>query len=118
MASLKGNNSNTERESTLVKLLMDSKDNEPKYIVRFVQKNLKIGAAEATMQAALVRAFLVRNYFDETGPKKKTKAWSAIIPDYEAKVWCESYIYIMRYSYKNTRKQLKEPFASFQIMSC
>lgn len=82
MAHFRGNNANTERENTLVKLLFDSKDNEPKYIVRFVQKNLKIGAAEATMQAALVRAFLYKNYYDESVQKPRTKSWSNIIPDY------------------------------------
>ena len=87
MARLRGNNSNLEREAILVKLLFDAKDNEPKYIVRFVQKNLKIGAAEATMQAALVRAFLVSNYVDETKVNARNKNWSNVIPDYVGKVF-------------------------------
>jgi len=91
MARLKGNNSNNERENLLVKLLFDAKENEAKYIVRFVQKNLKIGAAEATMQAALVRAFLVSTYVDETNPKAKHKNWTSVIPDYVGKVYLMYY---------------------------
>jgi ATP-dependent DNA ligase len=86
MPRLKGSNSNNERESLLLKLLFDCTDNEPKYIVRFVQKNLKIGAAEATMQSALVRAFLIKNYYDETNGKPKPKSWANVIPNYTAKV--------------------------------
>lgn len=86
MAHLRGNNANNERENLLTKLLFDAKENEPKYIVRFVQHNLKIGAAEATMQAALFRAFLIKSHHDEVEGKKKTKPWSAIIPDYANKL--------------------------------
>jgi len=86
MPRLKGNNSNGERESLLLKMLFDAKGEEPKYIVRFVQKNLKIGAAEATMQTALVRAFLVSNYSNEETDKPRKRPWSQIIPDYAAKV--------------------------------
>lgn len=88
MPRLKGANSNLERESTLLKLLFECKDNEPKYIVRFVQKNLKIGAAEATMQSALVRAFLIKNYYDESNnQKQRPKNWNNVIPNYTTKVF-------------------------------
>ena len=40
-------------------LLLDSKGEETKYIIRIVQQNLKIGAAESTMQSALAKAFLM-----------------------------------------------------------
>lgn len=40
-------------------MLREAKPIEAKYIVRFIEKNLKIGAAEKTMQAALARAFVI-----------------------------------------------------------
>lgn len=42
-----------------MKLILDSKGEEAKYIIRIVQGNLKIGAAEASMQSALAKAFLM-----------------------------------------------------------
>jgi ATP-dependent DNA ligase len=83
---MKGNNSNIEREQAIIKLLQDAKEEEIKYIVRFIQGNLKIGAAEATMQQALVQAFLVNNYIDENKVTLKGKNFASIIPDFENKV--------------------------------
>lgn len=40
----------------IVKLLQDGDNEEAKYIVRWLQKNLKTGAAEKTMISALARA--------------------------------------------------------------
>ena len=57
MANCKGNSADKEREGMLMKLLFDSKGEETKYIIRWINKNLKIGVAEATMQASLARAF-------------------------------------------------------------
>ena len=39
-----------------MKLLQDSSNDEAKYIVRFLQKTLKTGAAEKTVIVALARA--------------------------------------------------------------
>jgi len=39
-----------------VRLLQDGDNEEAKYIVRWLQKNLKTGAAEKTMISALARA--------------------------------------------------------------
>jgi len=41
-----------------VKLLQDSSNDEAKYIVRFLQKTLKTGAAEKTVITALARAIV------------------------------------------------------------
>jgi DNA ligase 1 len=41
-----------------VKLLQDGDNEEAKYIVRWMQKNLKTGAAEKTMISALARAIV------------------------------------------------------------
>ncbi len=49
ISRMKGSNSNTEREGALMSLIKEAREEEVKYIVRFVQGNLKIGAAEATM---------------------------------------------------------------------
>lgn len=59
IAKTKGQNSQGEKEAILLELLRAAKGEEPKYIVRFIQKNLKIGAAELTMQSALARAFVL-----------------------------------------------------------
>ena len=40
----------------MVKLLQDGSNDEAKYIVRWLQKNLKTGAAEKTVISALARA--------------------------------------------------------------
>ncbi|CAK92216.1 unnamed protein product (macronuclear) [Paramecium tetraurelia] len=52
-----GTGSSLEKERILTGLLRMAKPIEAKYIIRFIEKNLKIGAAEKTMQAALARAF-------------------------------------------------------------
>lgn len=51
-----GNNSQNEKESVIVKLLLDATNEESKYIVRWLEKNLKTGAAEKTFISALARA--------------------------------------------------------------
>jgi len=61
IAFCKGNLADREREGLLIKLLFDAKGDETKYIVRWINKNLKIGVAEATMQAALAKAFCILN---------------------------------------------------------
>lgn len=40
----------------MVKLLQEANNEEAKYIVRWLEKNLKTGAAEKTVIAALARA--------------------------------------------------------------
>lgn len=52
-----GTGSAIEKERILSNILRQAKPVEAKYIVRFIEKNLKIGAAEKTMQSALARAF-------------------------------------------------------------
>lgn len=61
IANCKGNSADKEKESILIKLLFDSKGEETKYIIRWINKNLKIGVAEATMQSSLARAFASLN---------------------------------------------------------
>jgi len=52
-----GNNSQAEKEGIIVKILHDASNEESKYIVRWLEKNLKTGAAEKTFISALARAF-------------------------------------------------------------
>ena len=56
MAKTSGNNSQQEKENIIVKLLLDATNDEAKYIVRWLQKNLKTGAAEKTYISALARS--------------------------------------------------------------
>lgn len=56
MCLIKGQNSTALKEDELVKLLNLADSDEAKYIIRIVQKSLKIGASELTMQSALARA--------------------------------------------------------------
>lgn len=46
-------------------LLFNSTANENKYIVRFIEKNLKIQAAEKTMQAGITKAIFDYHYFHD-----------------------------------------------------
>ena len=63
MSKLKGHDSNSDRESFIVKLMRDGKPEELKYLVRFLEKNLKIGAGEKTMQGAMAKAFYLNGYY-------------------------------------------------------
>jgi hypothetical protein len=60
-----------------MKMFFNCKGEEMKYIVRWIQKNLKIGAAEASMQSALSKAFFLTpadgsiiNYRDKLSPSE------------------------------------------------
>ena len=53
-----GKDSATAKESIIVKLLQDGQKEEAKYIIRFLQKTLKTGAAEKTVITALARAII------------------------------------------------------------
>jgi DNA ligase-1 len=49
MQKVEGTGSSLEKERILTSILRQAKPLEAKYIVRFLEKNLKIGAAEKTM---------------------------------------------------------------------
>lgn len=57
IAKRKGNASVSDKTNSIMKLFTDSKPNEVKYIIRWLEGNLKIGAAEKTVVSALARAF-------------------------------------------------------------
>jgi DNA ligase 1 len=59
IANLHGQSSNTEKGNLLIKLLLDADKNDAKYIVRFIQGNLKTGAAEKTYLSGLARAIIL-----------------------------------------------------------
>ena len=84
ISNIKGQNSAGEKESLIMKLLFDSKGEEGKYIIRWIQKNLKIGAAEASMQSALVRCFIIKNNVNEKDQKANCSLSS--ISDIDKKV--------------------------------
>lgn len=84
MAGTKGNQADKEKESILIKLLIDSKGEETKYIIRWINKNLKIGVAEATMQASLARAFTALNEItDEENVEMIIKRCVCEYPNYD-----------------------------------
>lgn len=56
IAKTSGDKSAMAKENIIVKLIQDSSNDEAKYIVRFLQKTLKTGAAEKTVITALARA--------------------------------------------------------------
>ena len=58
IAKMTGEGSTQAKESIMTKLLQDGTNDECKYIVRFLQKTLKTGAAYATVISALARAFV------------------------------------------------------------
>jgi len=51
-----GNSSVQEKENLIFKMLQEAESEEAKFIVRWLQKNLKTGAAEKTVISALARA--------------------------------------------------------------
>ena len=53
---MSGNNSVQEKENLISKMLQEGESDEAKYIVRWLQKTLKTGAAEKTVISALARA--------------------------------------------------------------
>ena len=56
IAKTSGVNSATVKEGIIVKLIQTCSNDEAKYIIRFLQKTLKTGAAEKTVISALARA--------------------------------------------------------------
>lgn len=56
IAKTSGDKSALTKENIIVKLIQDSSNDEAKYIIRFLQKTLKTGAAEKTVITALARA--------------------------------------------------------------
>jgi len=56
IAEAHGSNSQNEKLNILSKILFDAEKDEGKYIVRWIEGNLKVGAAEQTIIAALARA--------------------------------------------------------------
>ena len=58
IARMSGNSSVQEKENLIFKMLQESESEEAKYIVRWLQKNLKTGAAEKTVISALARAIV------------------------------------------------------------
>lgn len=66
IAKTSGNNSTAEKETTIVKILHEATNEESKYIVRWLEKNFKTGAAEKTFISALARAVAY------SPPNKKT----------------------------------------------
>lgn len=58
IATISGKDSANAKESVIVKLLQDGSKEEAKYIIRFLQKTLKTGAAEKTVITALARAII------------------------------------------------------------
>jgi len=53
---MSGNSSVLEKENTIVKLLQEADNNEAKFIVRWLLKNMRTGVAEKTILSALARA--------------------------------------------------------------
>jgi len=86
IAKLRGNNSNIEKERQLTKLILDAKELEVKYLIRFTEEIFHIGASVLTMQCGLFKAFLIKNNVDEKNMKPRTKSWSSYISNYEAKM--------------------------------
>lgn len=57
ISQISGGESVKQKTGLMIKLIQGSTPVETKYIVRWLQKNLKIGAAESTVVSALARAF-------------------------------------------------------------
>ncbi|EGR33971.1 hypothetical protein IMG5_028790 [Ichthyophthirius multifiliis] len=69
----KGESSSSKKEKIIVKFMQDAKPVEVCFFIRFLEKNLKIGAAEKTFQAGLSKAFFDLAYF---GSQNKNEEFS------------------------------------------
>lgn len=72
-----------------MKLLSEAEESEVVYLVRFVQGNLKIGAAEASMQSSLVKALFDCRF---GGAKMREEVYQEKLDCFEKKVkqaYCE-----------------------------
>ena len=76
MAKLHGTKANLTKEGYLEELLFCGEPNETKVVIRFIQRNFKMGAAEMFMQSSLARAFLIEK---EWGPKHNKKGNSVFV---------------------------------------
>ena len=56
LAKTSGDRSQMDKAVIVEKLLMDAEPDETKYIIRWLNKNLKTGAAEKTVISAFARA--------------------------------------------------------------
>lgn len=56
ITKIKGNNAQTDKQSIIENLLLESSKEETKFIIRWVEGNLNISAGEKTMQKALISA--------------------------------------------------------------
>lgn len=75
LANIKGKSSMAEKEKLIIKLLFSANKDEIKYIVRSLQKGLKIGANFKTINAALARA--ICKIYNETSSSKASPKKSA-----------------------------------------
>jgi DNA ligase 1 len=66
ISKTKGNNSHAEKENILINLLLEATNEESKFIIRWIEGNLKISAGEKTMQKALIHAL-----FEELFPRNQ-----------------------------------------------
>jgi DNA ligase-1 len=73
LANIKGKSSQAEKEKILVKLLFNANKEEVKYIIRSLQKGLKIGASLKTIVAALART-ISRIYSNTSKIGSKSKS--------------------------------------------
>lgn len=56
ISEMSGNSSMQEKEQTIVKMCQDADNNEAKFIVRWLLRNMRTGVAEKTILSALARA--------------------------------------------------------------
>jgi DNA ligase-1 len=78
MGKLHGTKANLTKEGYLEELLFAGEPNETKFVIRFLQKNFKMGAAEMCMQSSLARTFyLEKEWGPEHNNKKKTSDFVA-----------------------------------------
>lgn len=68
---LSGKNSTTFKEQELQALLINTKSNEAKFLVRFVNNNFKINCGEKFIIAGMARAFF--NFYSDSSDAEVRK---------------------------------------------
>jgi DNA ligase 1 len=129
VSSIHGTNSNMLKESEIISLLKKASSVESKYIIRIIQKSLKIGASEITVLSALARAGMFKKDSiipDKNDPKAKKKSLSAsefkVIEEILQKVsaLCPDYNQIISALMSIQNDKIEDPIKSLEqaLKSC
>ena len=86
MAKTHGTKSNTIKEAYINEILFDASPIECRYVIRFLQKNFKMGAAESSFQQSLARVYFMRLHLRPKGVSFDSKIHGELMLPWEKKL--------------------------------